>query len=168
MIKSTAQSSIAFCVLATIALSVSTSHTNAEEKDKQGKTYSYATIGLMEMQASRAAKLGVKSWKLLLDESNLGGKELEISELVLPAGAAVGSHHHGAVEFFYVLSGRLGHEVNGEMHMLTPGMIGVVRPEDSVRHIVPREAYVKLLVIWAPVGEAKRFFGADGTPIQQK
>ncbi|HEU0004923.1 MAG TPA: cupin domain-containing protein [Terriglobia bacterium] len=168
MIKNTAQSSITLCVLAAIALSVSTSHANAEEKDKQGKTYSYATKGLMEMQASRAVKLGVKSWKLLLDESNLGGKELEISELVLPAGAAIGSHHHGAVEIFYVLSGRLGHEVNGEMHMLTPGMIGVVRPEDSVRHIVPKEADVKLLVIWAPVGEAKRFFDANGTPIQEK
>ena len=81
----------------------------------------------------------------------------------------VGSHRHGAVEIFYVLSGTLGHEVNGEMHMLTPGMVGVVRPEDSVRHIVPKDADVKLLVIWTPAGEAKKFFGhGKTTPIEQK
>ena len=167
MIKNTAHFAVAVCVLAASTLSLSTSHANAQEKEKQAGTYSYATKGVMEMESSRAAKLRVKSWKLLLDESNLGGKELEISELVMPAGAATGSHHHGAVEIFYVLSGTLGHEVNGEMHMLTPGMVGIVRPQDSVRHTVPKED-VKVLVIWAPAGEAKRFFDASGTPIQQK
>jgi hypothetical protein len=42
------------------------------------------------------------------------------------------------------------------MHMLTPGMVGIVRPKDSVRHIVPKEADVKLLVIW-PAGEPTLF-----------
>jgi len=163
-----AQSPISVGVLAAIALSLSGSHATAQEKDKEAKRYSYATKGLMEFQSPvRPGK--VEYWKLLLDQSNLGGKELEMVELTLPAGEVVGSHHHGAVEIFYVLSGTLGHEVNGEMHMLTAGMVGVVRPEDSVRHTVPKDADVKLLVIWAPAGEAKKFFGhAKTTPVEQK
>lgn len=163
MTKNIAGFSVTLCGLAAIALGFSVSHANAQAKDKQTKAYSYATKGLAEFQRSG------EHWKLLLDESNLGGKELEMVELTLPAGEVVGSHHHGSVEIFYVLSGTLGHEVNGEMHMLTPGMVGVVRPEDSVRHVVPKDADVKLLVIWAPAGEAKQFFDrSKDTPIKQK
>lgn len=168
MIKHKVHLPVSVGVLAAIALSLSGSHATAQGKDKEGKRYSYATKGLMEFQ-SPVEPGKVEYWKLLLDQSNLGGKELEMVELTLPAGEVVGSHHHGAVEIFYVLSGTLGHEVNGEMHMLTPGMVGVVRPEDSVRHIVPKDADVKLLVIWAPAGEAKKFFGhAKTTPIEQR
>src|SRR5271154_2360953 len=117
-----------FFVTVAAALSLSASQAGAEQQGQRARTYSYGTKGLLEFQDSG------ERWKLLLDESNLGGKELDMAELTLPAGEVVGSHHHGAVEIFYVLSGRLGHEVNGEMHMLTPGMVGVVRPEDSVRH----------------------------------
>jgi len=54
------------------------------------------------------------------------------------------------------------------MHMLTPGMVGVVRPEDAVRHLVPKEGDVRMLVIWAPSGEARKFFGrAKTTPVAQ-
>jgi len=60
------------------------------------------------------------------------------------------------VEILYVLSGVLDHEVNGQSHRLTAGMIGIVRPEDTVRHIVPKDADAKLLVIWTPGGEARR------------
>jgi len=157
MIKNTTSFSVTVCVLAAIALSLSGSHATAQEKAKETKRYSYATKGLMEFQ-SQVEPGKVEYWKLLLDQSNLGGKELEMAELTLPAGEVVGSHRHGVVEIFYVLSGILGHEVNGEMHMLTPGMVGVVRPEDSVRHVVPKTGDVKLLVIWAPAGEAKKFF----------
>jgi quercetin dioxygenase-like cupin family protein len=155
-------------VLAAITLSLTGDCAIAQEKDKEAKRYSYATKGLTEFQ-SPVEPGKVEHWKLLLDQSNLGGKELEMVELTLPAGEVVGSHHHGSVEIFYVLSGTLGHEVNGEMHMLTPGMVGVVRPEDSVRHIVPKDADVKLLVIWAPAGEAQKFFShAKTTPGSQK
>jgi len=68
----------------------------------------------------------------------------------------VDQHQHGSVEIFYVLSGTFGHEVNGELHWLTPGQVGVVRPGDTVRHIAPKDGEVKVLVIWAPAGEAKR------------
>ena len=148
-----------------LAIGVCACYAGEQLKISQTEHYAYATKGIWE----RASSSDVRSWRLLLDESNLGGKELEMSELVLPAGAIVGSHHHGAVEVLYVISGTLGHEVNGEMHMLTPGMVGVVRPEDSVRHIVPKESDVKLLVIWAPAGEARHFFNhTTGTPIEQK
>jgi quercetin dioxygenase-like cupin family protein len=158
------------CAFAVIGVSLVASHARAQEPARRAKTYSYATTGITELSASQSAQLGVKSWKLLLDESNLGGTELELSELVFPAGAVVAAHHHKAVEIFYVLSGTLGHEVNGTMQMLTPGMVGVVRPEDSVRHVVPKTGDVKLLVIWAPAGEeAKVFFGqANKIPAEHK
>jgi quercetin dioxygenase-like cupin family protein len=168
MIEIKALVSVRVAMLAAIALSFSGSDATAQEKPKEAQRYSYATKGLMEFQ-SPVEPGKVEHWKLLLDQSNLGGKELEMVELTLPAGEVVGAHHHGSVEIFYVLSGILDHEVNGEMHVLTPGMVGVVRPEDSVRHIVPKNADVKLLVIWAPAGEAKKFFShAKATPIEQR
>jgi quercetin dioxygenase-like cupin family protein len=85
----------------------------------------------------------------------LGGNELEFAELTLAAGTTVGSHTHQSLEIIYVLSGTFGHEVNGHYYLLKPGMVGVVRPGDQVRHIVPKEADAKVLIIWAPAGEAK-------------
>ena len=146
--------------LAAITLAGYAGYAYAQQQGTHASAYAYATKGLVEFQD------GGEHWKLLLDASNLGGKELDMAELTLPAGEVVGSHHHGAVEIFYVLSGTLGHEVNGEMHMLTPGMVGVVRPEDAVRHLVPKEGAVRVLVIWAPSGEAQKFFGrAKTTPV---
>ena len=148
--------------LAAIALGLGAGYAIAQQHNPKTSGYSYATKGLVEFQDAG------EHWKLLLDASNLGGRELDMAELTLPAGEVVGSHHHGAVEIFYVLSGTLGHEVNGEMHMLTPGMVGVVRPEDAVRHLVPKDGDVRMLVIWAPAGEAQKFFGhAKTTPIVQ-
>ncbi len=117
-------------------------------------TYAYATNGVVDNVVDR---LGDK-WKLLLDKSNLGGNELEAVELTLPAGTQVGSHRHGAVEVIYVLSGVYGHEVNGKLYLLKPGMIGIVRPGDSVRHLIPKGGPAKLLIIWAPAGEAAKLF----------
>ena len=162
VITKSVQVTMTLCALLTFALSLSVTLANAQVKGKKSNTYTYATKGLLEFQ-STVEPGKVERWKLLLDQSNLGGRELEMVELTLPAGEVVGAHRHGSVEIFYVLSGTLGHEVNGEMYMLTPGMVGVVRPEDSVRHVVPKEADVKLLVIWAPAGEAKTFFGRAKT-----
>ena len=114
--------------------------------------YAYATNGVVDNVVDR---LGDK-WKLLLDKSNLGGNELEAVELTMPAGTQVGSHRHGSVEVIYVLSGVYGHEVNGKLYLLKPGMIGIVRPGDSVRHLIPKGGPAKLLIIWAPPGEAAR------------
>jgi quercetin dioxygenase-like cupin family protein len=113
-------------------------------------TYAYATNGVMDDIEGR---LGAK-WKLLLDESNSGGKEVELAEVTLRAGTTVPNHTHGSVEILYVLSGTYAHEVNGKRYLLRPGMVGIVRPGDQVRHLVPKEGDAKLLIIWAPAGEA--------------
>jgi quercetin dioxygenase-like cupin family protein len=123
--------------------------------------YSYATAGVIDEGGPG------EHWKILLDKSNLGGNELEMAELTLAAGTTVGSHTHQSLEVIYVLSGTFGHEVNGHYYVLKPGMVGVVRPGDHVRHLVPKEGDAKLLLIWAPGGEAKRIIDySKGTPIE--
>jgi len=117
-------------------------------------SYSYATNGVLDNVMDR----GGDKWKLVLNESNLGGKELEAAEVTIPAGTAVGSHHHGSVEVIYVLSGVYGHEVNGKLYLLKPGMVGIVRPGDAVRHLVPKAGPTKLLILWSPAGEAAKLF----------
>ncbi len=162
MTRTTIALTTTMAALAAVSLGSYAGYAYAQQQGASTHTYSYATKGLVEFQD------GGEHWKLLLDASNLGGKALDMAELTLPAGEVVGSHHHDAVEIFYVLSGTLGHEVNGEMHLLTPGMVGVVRPEDAVRHLVPKEGDVRMLVIWAPSGEAQKFFGrAKTTPVAQ-
>src|SRR5262249_39184017 len=125
------------------------------------RTYSYATNGVRD----NIQRGGPGKWKLLLDESNVGGKELEAAELLLPAGTESPSHTHASVEFLYVLSGIYEHEVNGKRYRLMPGMVGIVRPGDHVRHIVPKESDAKLLVLWAPAGDAtaRGLRNAEGT-----
>jgi quercetin dioxygenase-like cupin family protein len=94
--------------------------------------------------------------KMLLDEANLGGKEIEIGEITFPPGANSGEHLHGATEIFYVLSGELEHVVDGKKNVLRPGMLGFVRPPAKVNHVVPGKEATKALVIWAPGGEGRR------------
>jgi quercetin dioxygenase-like cupin family protein len=123
--------------------------------------YSHATNGVLD----NIQRGGAGKWKLLLDESNVGGKELQAAELLLPAGTESPGHTHKSVEFLYVLSGTYEHEVNGRRYRLGPGMVGIVRPGDHVRHLVPKDSDVKLLVIWAPAGDdtALRLRDAKGT-----
>lgn len=60
-----------------------------------------------------------------------------------------------------------GSQVNGRRYSLTPGMVGIVRPGDQVRHLVPMSGPAKLLIIWAPGGEARRLLGhAKGLEIR--
>ena len=124
-------------------------------------TYSYATNGVLDNIGTNGVK-----WKLVLDESNLGGKELEVAEVTIPAGTTTPSHGHGAVEILYVLSGTYEHEVNGKRYRLQPGMVGIVRPGDKVRHTATQDGDTKLLVIWTPAGEAHRLQQAKGTKPQ--
>lgn len=129
-----------------VALILSSNCLLAQDKGAEHAGYSHATNGILH----------TPYMKLLLDESNLGGKELEIVEFTLRAGTVSERHKHESVEVLYVLSGVLDHEVNGESQRLTAGMIGIVRPEDTVRHIVPKDADARVLVIWTPAGEAQR------------
>ncbi len=94
--------------------------------------------------------------RVLVEESNLGSSELEVGEIYLPAGLDTPVHSHGSIEIFYVLSGQLEHVVNGVSHMLEPGMVGIVKPEDNVSHKVPIASDCRALVIWTPGGEIDR------------
>jgi quercetin dioxygenase-like cupin family protein len=93
---------------------------------------------------------------MLVEAANLGGAEVEIGRIVIPAGYRSAAHAHGANEIFYVLSGEMEHVVNGESHRIRPGMVAIVRAGDEVVHRVPGEAPCEALVVWAPGGEAAR------------
>jgi mannose-6-phosphate isomerase-like protein (cupin superfamily) len=96
--------------------------------------------------------------KILVERSVLGDSGIEIAEATLPVGAGAGpaSHRHGSAEMIYVISGELDHVVNGTAHRLTAGMVGIVKPSDTVIHRVVGSVPVKLLLIWAPGGEVER------------
>lgn len=94
--------------------------------------------------------------KVLVEASNLGSGEVELAEITFPAGSQGGAHQHGAIEMFYVVSGTLEHVVNGESHLVEPGQVGIVKPEDTVAHRVPGDEPVRALVVWAPGGEIER------------
>jgi quercetin dioxygenase-like cupin family protein len=99
---------------------------------------------------------------MLLDASNLGSGEIEVAEITFPAGGnpPTASHRHGATEIFYVISGVLGHVVNGTEHRIEPGMVAVVKPTDEIMHRV-LEGPVKAVVIWVPGGEGNRIQPAE-------
>ncbi len=143
-----------------IMLGTATAACLAADGDVQSTqpAYAYATNGVLDNIGTSGTK-----WKLVIDESNLGGKELEVAEVTIPAGTTTPSHAHGSVEVVYVLSGIYEHEVNGKLYRLKPGMVGIVRPGDRVRHIVPKDGATKLLILWAPAGEARRLAASQGT-----
>ncbi len=98
------------------------------------------------------------SIKVLVERSVLGDSSVEIAEAILPVGTGAGpaSHRHGSAEMIYVISGELDHVVNGTTHRLTPGMVGIVKPADTVIHRVVGQTPVKVLLIWTPGGEVER------------
>jgi len=148
------------CAVSVIALGLAAGDAAHGQSGNGKPGYAYATNGVSDnIPGGRGSK-----WKLLVDASNLGGKELEAAEVTLPAGTTVPSHTHGSVEVIYVLAGVYGHEVNGRLYLLKPGMIGIVRPGDKVRHLVPRGSEAKLLILWTPAGEAEHVLApAKGT-----
>ena len=95
---------------------------------------------------------------MLVEASVLGSSGVEIAEVTMPVGSGAGpaSHRHGSTEMIYVISGELDHVVNGETHRLTAGMVGIVKPSDTVIHRVVGQAPVKALLVWAPGGEVER------------
>ena len=124
--------------------------------------YQKATRGTRWFESSRSAL----TIKMLVEAENLGSSELEIGEITFPAGSVPRrGHNHTSIEIFYVLSGELEHVVNGESYLLTPGMVGIVRPGDEVIHRIPGNEPVRALVIWVPGGEAARIApGFDQRP----
>ena len=89
--------------------------------------------------------------KVLIEESNFGEKGVEIAEIYFPPGYQDIAHMH-QLEILYVLEGELDHIVNGVSHILTPGMIGIVKEPDLVVHRSNSENGVRVLVIW-PYGK---------------
>lgn len=115
--------------------------------------YAASSRGTRWLEASSGLRI-----KMLVEASNLGSGQVELGEITFPANAErePAPHRHDSIEIFYVLSGVLGHEVDGTTHRLEPGMVGIVRPEDEVVHRVLSEGPVRALVVWAPGGEADR------------
>ncbi|HJO37612.1 MAG TPA: cupin domain-containing protein [Vicinamibacterales bacterium] len=98
--------------------------------------------------------------EMLLDEKNLSGSEVEVGILTFPAGSESAAHVHQSTEVFYVLEGQLEHIVNGQSYILDAGMLGWVRAPDRVTHKVSEDAGpTRVLVIWAPGGEAANITG---------
>jgi quercetin dioxygenase-like cupin family protein len=93
--------------------------------------------------------------RMLLDKTGLGSSELSIGERTYRANYTSAEHGHQGLEILYVLEGEYQHEINGKTFVLRPGMIGVVKPGDLVRHKTGA-APVKLLMIWAPGEEGER------------
>lgn len=95
--------------------------------------------------------------EMLLDATNLGGAEIEVAEITFSVGTSpAAGHRHGSLEIFYVVEGVLGHVVDGELHRIEPGMVGVVRPGDEVIHRVLSDVPVRAVVMWVPGGESDR------------
>ncbi|MEX2480482.1 MAG: cupin domain-containing protein [Gammaproteobacteria bacterium] len=116
---------------------------------------------------TRELALGGVTIRMLADASNLARDDIEVGELNLPVEYGEGAaHSHGSLELFYVVDGVLGHEVNGTMHRLEPGMLGFVKPGDSVRHTVMSAVPVKAVVIWVPGGEADRLVEHAGFTVK--
>jgi quercetin dioxygenase-like cupin family protein len=93
--------------------------------------------------------------RMLLDKAALGSGEVSIGERTYRADYTSTEHVHQGIEILYVLEGEFHHEINGRTYVLQPGMIGVVKVGDKVRHKTgPRP--VKLLMIWAPGEEGTR------------
>ncbi len=104
--------------------------------------------------------------KILVEKANLGSEEVKLAELTFPPGYSGSGHLHGAIEIFYVLSGRFGHHVNGVDAVLESGQIGIVKPGDTVIHSVYGADPAVVLTIWVPGGQsAPDFSGLSEHPI---
>ena len=96
--------------------------------------------------------------RVLVDEKDLRGSEVEIVELTFPPNSDSGDHRHAVTETFYLLEGELEQVVNGTPVKLTPGLAVSIRSTDQVRHKSgPNGA--KVICVWAPGGEIARVAG---------
>ena len=91
---------------------------------------------------------------MLLNDANVG-PDVSMGELSLPPNSDSGDHKHGTIEVLYVVSGTLEHVVNGKSVVLTAGMVGYVKPPDTIRHKTGADG-AKLVVVWVPGAEAAK------------
>jgi mannose-6-phosphate isomerase-like protein (cupin superfamily) len=93
--------------------------------------------------------------RMLLDNAGLGSGDVSIGERTYRANYTSTEHVHQGIEILYVLDGEFHHEINGRTYVLRPGMIGVVKVGDKVRHKTG-PGPVRLLMIWVPGEEGAR------------
>jgi len=97
---------------------------------------------------------GGTTLRLFLDSANVG-PDVSLGEMTFPPNSDSGDHKPGAIEMFYVISGDLEHVVNGKSQHLTAGMVGYVKPPDTIRHKTG-PAGAKVVVVWVPGVEAQK------------
>lgn len=125
--------------------------------------YAYSTVGTRQFEwgpESDPVRI-----KVLVEEANLGSAGAEVIEIDFPPGYAGSSHFH-ELEILYVIEGELEHIVDGESHVLVPGMIGIVRYPNEVIHKAHAEEGARVLVIWPLGNEVKGLEGLKEIPIE--
>ena len=156
----------AYCVSVLVCISCSSAIADEPENQsgaKQAMTYARASSGTRQYEWDTETGTG---WiKVLVEEANLGFEGVEVIEIFFPPGYEGASHVH-EFEILYVIEGELGHIVDGESHVLTPGMIGIVRYPQEVVHKTLSEEGVRVLVIWPQGNEVKGLQGMTETPIE--
>ena len=118
--------------------------------------YGPATKSQSTTTSGRAfVSAGGTEMRVLADETDVRGNEVEIVELTFPANSDSGDHRHAVTETFYVLEGEMEQVINGTPVKLARGMSATIRSTDQVRHKSgPNGA--RVLVVWAPGGEIAR------------
>ena len=121
------------------------------------ETYEIVSSGTRQYEFDTDTGPGII--KVLIEEGNLGSKGAEIAEIWFPPGYEGTSHPH-ELEIIYIVEGELDHIVNGESHILKPGMTGVVRERDRVVHKTHSPDGVRTLIIWPLGNEVEGFEGS--------
>lgn len=156
----------AYCVCCLVCLpcnSVIAEESSRESNTGQVTAYKRASSGTRQFQWDTENGLG---WiKVLVEKANLGFDGAEVIEIFFPP-AHEGEPHFHEFEILYVIEGELGHIVDGETHVLTPGMVGIVRYPQEVVHKTLSEDGVRVLVIWPLGNEVKGLQGMTETVIE--
>ena len=151
------------CLVCLLCSSAVAEESGGESDATEAKTYARASSGTRQFQWDSADGSG---WiKVLVEKANLGFDGAEVIEIFFPP-AHEGEPHFHEFEILYVIEGELGHIVNGESHVLTPGMVGIVRYPQEVVHKTLSEDGVRVLVIWPLGNEVKGLQGMKEIPIE--
>jgi quercetin dioxygenase-like cupin family protein len=132
----------------------------SDRTDPAMVSVSYDIVPIAQRQFEWDTETGPGWIKVLVEEATPGSTGAEMAEIYFPPGFKGITHPH-ELEIIYVLDGELDHIVNGESHILKPGMVGVVREPDLVVHRTNSAEGVHTLVIW-PLGKEVSGFGPSG------
>lgn len=123
----------------------------AAKKDVTNEQGGYEKISTGTRQFEFDTDRGIGWIKVLVEAETLGEPGAEVAEVFFPPGYVGQPHPHG-IEIIYVLEGRLDHIVNGDSHILEPGMVGVIKAPDTTVHKALSEDGVRVLILW-PIGD---------------